>query len=167
MRQSEVFALIFLAWLYLLPSLGAQEISEFNRVLVTLDDGSRIDGDHGRLTTDSLTLLFNGERSSFARNEIKRLDRYKGNKAAIGFIAGAAIGLGGAALWYLSSERGPSPSVMEHSEMATYIFLAGAGGGVIGMLIGESYERWETVPLWSDFDISSDGRLGVRLTLRF
>ncbi len=168
MKQLRISGLVCLALLCVAPGLAAQETTSFDRILVRLTGGRCINADEGRLTSDSLVIRTDGDRCSYARNEILSLSRYKGTRAGTGFLAGSAIGLGLGLILSIDLDRdehAPESSVVETSDRATYIFLGAAGGGVIGMLIGESYERWKHVPLSPGLGIGENG--SARLSLSF
>ncbi len=170
MKKLRITGLVHLALLCVASGLAAQETTNFDRILVTLTEDRCIDADQGRLTSDSLVIRTDGDRLSYARNELVSLSRYKGTRAGTGFLAGSLIGLGLGLILSIDLDRdeyAPERSVMERSDRATYIFLGAAGGGLIGVLIGESSKRWEQVPLYPGFGIGENGSARLSLTFRF
>ena len=106
--------------------------------------------------------------TSLTRLEVRRRKSRADAGAGYGALAGAAIGVGSAAMLCSSED-------CEEYTGAVYLVLGG-GGTLAGLLIGSivgaliKTERWEEVPLDQlrvSFVPQRDGRFGLGLSVRF
>ncbi|MBU1320232.1 MAG: hypothetical protein KKG33_02220 [candidate division Zixibacteria bacterium] len=167
MKTFHLSALVFVAALFAVQQAAAQDIVDFDRFRVLLNNGQRIEARDGILTSDSLTATKSGgERLSIPREQIRAMDRYKGSRAGTGFMIGAAMGLSAALLGYAEVKSDPYMEVNEDAVAPVFIGFT-LGGGLIGLAVGSASKKWERVPLEpSAISITADGPR-VTFTLRF
>lgn len=122
-------------------------VLEKYRVLLT--SGKRIQGQKGILTKDGIVDNTSaGTAVSIARNDIRVLDRYAGNRAATGALVGAATGLATGLLAYAMAEaQDDSDDLLEVQDdiaMGMTVVFTGVGA-IVGWAVGASMKKWERV----------------------
>lgn len=119
----------------------------FSRFRLLADTGQRIEGRDAQLTADSLVALrSDGVPITLPRDRIRALDVSKGTNAGRAAAIGAGIGLLTGLLAIAQVSMDDTRQLKRGAAVVLPIGLT-AGGGLIGLVVGSSSPRWESVPL--------------------
>jgi hypothetical protein len=119
------------------------------RVRVSTESGVTHVGEVTSLTSGALVLQGEegSQRSSVPMASVMRLEVSRGqqSKAGLGYVVGAGVGVLGA----LAHCSGGNCQLFDNDFTPALAIIYGAGGGLVGALVGWSIktDRWEGVPL--------------------
>jgi len=152
MKEISVVVLLIMMTL---SSFGQEnqgsEVKAINKGRIYTADTAVIDGQYMVLSKDSVEYYVkeSSVRYIMSLGEVTKIDEYNGDYGLTGGVVGVLVGGGIGLAVSLGSEPEKSnlPGIVTDEQLTTALIvpLAVLGGGLIGYLIGQAIEDWNTV----------------------